>query len=63
MQIASGGQGLRPYDPEQASGGRGYTPLDPGSSGMPSPPAASHRAPEATGPGKHRKATNINERS
>jgi hypothetical protein len=46
---ASGGQCLRPYDPETASGGRGYSPRTLGDSGMPPTPVA-HRAPEATRP-------------
>ncbi|MEU5935903.1 hypothetical protein [Micromonospora sp. NPDC047187] len=35
--LASGGQGLRPYDPGMASGGRGYSPRTLGDSGMPRP--------------------------
>ena len=35
LQDASGGQGLRPYDPAQPPAAGGYPPLDPGDSGMP----------------------------
>ncbi len=48
---ASGGQGLRPYDPGVASGGQGYPPWNPGASGMAGQAwACPRRAPKATRP-------------